>query len=175
MMMVIERLNTQELFLSLDKTWAEFFNLISFVEEKDINTVPFEGSWTVAQLATHVKKSNNAVVQALQMEGKACNRNADEHVDDLKKTFLDFSVKFKSPEFIVPEKKEYKKEAVIQQLSNTIEKLKQLRAAAGLTEIINLPAFGEITKFEMLYFVLVHTQRHLHQLKNIISIINNKT
>jgi hypothetical protein len=174
MMMVIEKLNTQELFLSLDKIWTEFFNLVASVDEKNINTVPFEGSWTVAQLATHVKKSNNAVVQALQMEGKSCNRNADEHVEELKKTFLDFSVKFQSPAFIVPEEEVYKKEAVIQQLGNTIEKLKQLRATACLTEIINLPAFGEITKFEMLYFVLVHTQRHVHQLKNIINIINNK-
>ena len=172
--MVIERLNTQELFASLNETWSEFLNLVSSVDEQDINIVPFEDSWTVAQLATHIIKSNKAIVQALQMEGKPCNRNADERADELKKLFLDFTVKFQSPEFIVPEKKEYKKEAVAEQLENSIEQLKYLRTKANLYEIIMLPAFGELTKFEILYFVSVHTQRHFRQLKNILSIINKK-
>ena len=172
--MVIERLNTQELFTSLNEIWSEFLNLVFSVDEQDINIVPFEDSWTVAQLATHVTKSNKAIVQALQMEGKPCSRNADERTNELRKTFLDFTVKFQSPEFIVPEKKEYKKEAVVQQLENSIEQLRQLRTKANLYEIIMLPAFGEVTKFEILYFVLVHTQRHLRQLKNILSIINKK-
>jgi len=172
--MVIERLNTHELFTSLNEIWSEFLNLVFSVDEQDINIVPFEDSWTVAQLATHVTKSNKAIVQALQMEGKACSRNADERTNELRKTFLDFTVKFQSPEFIVPEKKEYKKEAVVQQLENSIEQLRQLRTKANLYEIIMLPAFGEVTKFEILYFVLVHTQRHLRQLKNILSIINKK-
>jgi hypothetical protein len=172
--MVIERLNTAELFSSLDETWVAFLKLVSSVDGQDINIVPFEDSWTVAQLATHITKSNKAIVQALQMEGKPCNRNADERADELKKIFLDFTVKFQSPEFIVPEKKEYKKEAVVEQLENSIEQLKQLRTKKNLYEIIILPAFGELTKFEILYFVLVHTQRHLRQLKNILSIINKK-
>ncbi|HYJ62309.1 MAG TPA: DinB family protein [Parafilimonas sp.] len=172
--MVIERLNTEELFSSLDETWATFLELVSSVDEQDINIAPFEGSWTVAQLATHVIKSNKAIVQALQMQGKPCNRNADERTDDLKKIFLDFTVKFQSPEFIIPEKKEYKKGIVVEQLESSIEQLKQWGAKANLYEIIMLPAFGELTKFEILYFVLVHTQRHLRQLKNILSIINKK-
>jgi hypothetical protein len=140
--MVIERLNTQELFTSLNEIWSEFLNLVFSVDEQDINIVPFEDSWTVAQLATHVTKSNKAIVQALQMEGKLCNRNADERTNELRKTFLDFTVKFQSPEFIIPEKKEYKKEAVVQQLENSIEQLRQLRTKANLYEIIMLPAFG---------------------------------
>ena len=172
--MVIERLNTEELFSSLDETWVAFLKLVCSVDEQAINIVPFEDSWTVAQLATHVTKSNKAIVQALQMEGKACNRNADERTDELKKTFLDFTVKFQSPEFIIPEKKEYKKGIVVEQLESSIEQLKQFGAEANLYEIIMLPAFGELTKFEILYFVLVHTQRHLRQLKNILSIINKK-
>ena len=170
--MVIEKLNTQELFASLDKTWDDFFSLFTSIDEKNINTVPFENSWTVAQLVTHVKKSNNAIVQALQMEGKPCTRNADERVDELKSIFLDFTVKFQSPAFIVPEEKEYKKEDIVNQVYTSVKHLKELRTTVNLTEIIYLPAFGEIAKFEILYFVLYHTQRHLRQLKNIISNYN---
>lgn len=30
-----------------------------------------------------------------------------------------------------------------------------------------LPVFGYLTRLEAIYFVIYHTQRHLHQLKNI--------
>ena len=36
------------------------------------------------------------------------------------------------------------------------------------SELLDLPPIGEITKLEVLYFVLYHTQRHIHQLKNVI-------
>jgi DinB family protein len=174
LIMVTEKSDTQQLFASLDKIWLEFSNLVSSIDEKDINIVPFEDSWTIAQLATHVKKSNNAIVQALQMEGKPCSRNANERAEELRNIFLDFTIKFQSPDFIVPEKKEYKKDEIINKLDNSIEQLKQLKSVTNLSEIINLPVFGEITKLELLYFVLYHTQRHLRQLKNILSIINKK-
>lgn len=167
----MEKVYTQKLFVSLDEAWSEFFHLVASVNEKDINKIPFKDSWTVAQLATHIKKSNKAIAQGLQMNGIPNHRNPEERIDELKTTFLDFSIKFNSPDFIVPEKKEYKKDEVVFQLNNSIEQLKQLRTCTNLSEIINLPVFGEITKLEILYFVLYHTQRHLHQLKKILNII----
>lgn len=172
--MVTDKLQTETLFTSLDETWSDFFKLVSSVDAGTINELPFEDCWTIAQLATHVKKSNNAIIQALQMEGKPCNRNTDERKEELKKIFLDFTAKYQSPDFIIPDKKEYNKESVVEQLANSIEQLKILRSKTNLQEIINLPVFGEITKLEILYFVLYHTQRHVHQLKNIFQIINSK-
>lgn len=172
--MTIDKLNTEILFSSLDETWNEFFTLVCCTDESDINQIPFEDSWTVAQLATHIKKSNKAIMQGLQMKGAAASRNSDERQEELRKTFLDFTIKFNSPDFLVPEKKEYQKRAVVEQLENSIEQLKQLRQTTNLSEIISLPIFGEITKLELLYFVLYHTQRHLQQLKNILSIVEHK-
>ena len=166
-------INTEELFTSLDTTWYELFNLVDSVDEAIINTIPFKDSWTIAQVATHVKKSNNGIIQGLQMDGNTCNRNPEEGVTNLKKIFLDFSAKYNSPGFIVPDNKQYQKDAVTEQLKNSIEKLKQLRDNVNFVEMNNLPALGEITKIEMLHFVLYHTQRHIHQLKNILNVVNN--
>lgn len=170
----IEIIHTQQLFASLDATWSAFFDLANSSDETLINVVPFKNCWTIAQVATHVTKSNNAIIQGLQMDGKLCNRNPEDGVPNIKKMFLDFEAKYNSPDFIIPEKKAYKKEAVVDQLVTSIDKLKQLRSDTNLTEIISLPIFGEVTKLEILYFVLYHTQRHVHQLKNILRIINNK-
>jgi hypothetical protein len=174
MIMTSDIVNTKELFISLDETWVELIEMISSTNEASINAVPFEGSWTAAQLATHVTKSNKAIAQGLHMEGKVAQRNPEEGVPHLKKIFLNFATKFQSPEFIVPESKLYNKELVATALKKSIEQLKEERNTVKLIEIINLPVFGEITKLELMHFVLYHTQRHIHQLKEILRVFQEK-
>jgi hypothetical protein len=166
--MTIEKLNTDKLFTDLDAITEEFLLLITSARESIFNIIPFEDSWTVAQLATHVRKSNNAIEQGLEMQGLPAERNVDERVDELKKTFLNFKAKFQSPEFILPAKENYIKEEVVARLQQSVNRLKELREKSNLFEVISSPALGEITKFEMLNFVVFHTKRHIRQLKNIL-------
>ncbi|HEY5406073.1 MAG TPA: DinB family protein [Ginsengibacter sp.] len=172
--MTTNTVNTKQLFTSLDEVWVELAKMISSTNGSTINAVPFEGSWTAAQLVTHVTKSNKAITQGLCMEGKPAQRNAEEGVPHLKEMFLNFETKFQSPKFIVPENIVYNKEAVVAALEESIELLKDERIKTNLIEIINLPVFGEITKLELLHFVLYHTQRHIHQLKGILKAIQQK-
>ena len=171
--MTAETLNTKQLFTSLGETWVELVNMISSTNESRINAVPFEGSWTATQLATHVIKSNKAITQGLHMEGKPAERNPEAGVPHLKKMFLNFETKFQSPEFIVPENIHFERERIITALQKSIEQLKKTRNNVELTEMINLPIFGEVTKLELLYFVLYHTQRHNHQLRKILKLLKN--
>lgn len=168
----------EEFFESLDEVSSELVNLISSTDSMTINfisrdTHQVKNSWTPAQLISHVTKSNNAIRQALNMEGKTAERNPGERVPELKKMFLDFTVKFSSPEFITPKAGSYEKDALISDLKKSIEQLKESRGRINLSEIITLPEFGEITKLELLHFVLYHTQRHIHQLKNIFHVIES--
>ncbi|MGH2566288.1 MAG: DinB family protein [Ginsengibacter sp.] len=167
--MITETIHTTELFTSLDGTWNELTALISSTNAISINAVPYKDSWTPAQLATHVTKSNKAIAQGMEMEGKPAERDPEQGKPQIKKMFLDFEAKYKSPEFIVPEKKKYDKDEVVNVLNSSIDKLKTLRGKVNLIEIIALPIFGEVTKLELLYFVLYHTQRHIHQLKKMLT------
>ncbi len=72
-----------------------------------------------------------------------------------------------SPDFILPSKDVYNKEALIQNIYNSFAQLNKISHTADLSEMIVHPALGEIKKLEMLHFVVYHTQRHIHQLKNI--------
>jgi hypothetical protein len=172
--MTASAVNTKELFAYLDETWSELLKLISSTNGIAINAVPYEDSWTAAQLATHVSKSNKAIAQGMEMEGKPAEREPDAGEPDIRKIFLDFEAKYKSPDFIVPEKKNYTNDDVINVLKSSIDKLKVLRDKVNLAEIIALPVFGEVTKLELLYFVLYHTQRHIHQLKKILAALKSK-
>lgn len=164
--------NTTEFFASLDDTFSELSQLINSATPAAINNFPrdrVKDSWTAAQVVSHITKSNKAIVQALNMEGKEAKRNPAERVPELKKIFLDFTTKYNSPEFIMPKEDHFNKEQLVSELDQSINRLKELRGKINLHEIISLPAFGEITKLELIYFVLYHTQRHIHQLKNIFS------
>ncbi|MBV9963103.1 MAG: DinB family protein [Parafilimonas sp.] len=163
--MTIIKLETDILFGQLDNTTSLFLKLIESTNEKLIHIIPFKNSWTIAQLASHVTKSIKGIAQSMEMQGQPALRNADERVEEIKKTFLNFNIKFQSPEFILPTKTIYSKEQVVQKLEDAIEQLKNMRGKADFTEVISLPAFGEITKFELLNFVVFHTQRHIHQLQ----------
>ena len=91
------------------ETNRQLIQLFSSFSDEQINQVPFAGSWTPAQIAAHVLKSETFILQALNATGKPVDRMPDERVAELKKIFLNFTNKFQSPVFIVPEKKMYQK------------------------------------------------------------------
>lgn len=147
--------------------------LVQDEKEEILNTVPFVNSWTAAQVLIHITKSNKAIAQGLQMHGLPAERNPEQNTDHLKKIFLDFKAKYNSPDFIIPEDGYHNKEQIINALELSIRNLQTGRNETDLSEIIDLPIFGEITKLELLHFVLYHTQRHIRQLKNILGTIKN--
>ena len=169
-----ENLRTGELLASLDNTTSELLELISSFSETQINEIPPSGGWTAAQVAEHVTKSNVGIIKSLKKEGKLPGRAPDAGAEKLKKIFLDFDTKLQSPEFILPTQDIYQKKLVIDNLVMSISQLNELSHHVSLLEMISHPIFGDITKLELLHFVVYHTQRHIHQLKNIFVITNTK-
>jgi len=125
-------------------------------------------SWHVpiaGQVAEHITKSNASIVLSLNAEGKKTERKPDERIEELKKTFLDFNTKMQSTDFILPTQNTYQKATITADPKKSIEQVKDTGNKVNLSEIIDHPAFKQITKPELLYFVLYHTQKHIHQLK----------
>jgi hypothetical protein len=166
--MITETVDEKELFVSLDETWNELIHLISSTGENIINKIPFANSWTAAQLATHIIKSNTGMATVLKKEGKTAERDPAEGAAKMKKIFLDFTAKYNAPEFIIPEDHEYQKELLLNDLADSIRQLKEEYSKQNLSQLLTVEIFGEVTKLELYYFVLYHTQRHIRQLKNIL-------
>jgi DinB superfamily len=172
--MTVKSPNTSSFFADLDNAFSELLQLVTGIDEKIINTVPFKGSWTPAQLTSHVTKSNKAIAQALDMTGTPAMRDPAERVEELRSMFLNFKTKFQSPEFIRPKDGPFIKRTLVEELRRSADHLNESRKMVDLSEIISLPAFGEITKLEILHFVRYHTLRHTHQLKNILAPLQKK-
>ncbi|MEP7230565.1 MAG: DinB family protein [Ginsengibacter sp.] len=172
--MIKNTLNTSTLFSSLENTSSRLLQLISSADSSTINMIPFKDSWSAAQVVAHITKSNKAIAQSLDMPGKDVERDPAERTGELKKMFLNYDTKFKSPEFILPNQDSYQKEALIEDLKKSIGQFIAAGNAVNLSQIISLPAFGEITKYELLHFVVYHTQRHIHQLEKILESIDKR-
>ena len=139
-----------------------------------INVKPAENAWSAINVADHLTKSNQSISKALVLHGSKINRDAGERVPELESIFLDFTRKFDAPSFILPGVEPIEKQDAIKAFTLSCDEIIRLANEVDLSEMINHKAFGDITKFEILHFVIYHTIRHTVQLENIYStIINN--
>jgi hypothetical protein len=160
----------------IDNTFNEIIAIISGIDYKGFNTIPFEGSWTAGQLTRHVIKSASGFLDIINGPVVNSTRDEDEMIKIIKQDFLDFSYKTKSPDFVVPEIKNYSIKPCLESLEYCKTKLMDALTYLDLSRIcisMEIPVYGKLTRLEAIYFVIYHTQRHIHQLKNIIRIISN--
>lgn len=83
----------QQISSQLNEALTRSIALVESFAEKELNTVPFVGSWTPAQVADHILKSANGMDKLLLEPGKPAGRPADEKAEEFKNLFLDFSIK----------------------------------------------------------------------------------
>lgn len=169
-------MKTNDLVIEIEETFDELIQLISHLDEDEINIVPFEGSWTAGQLARHLIISGSGFVELLNGPDKETERMPDEMVENFRTIFLDFSTKMIAQDIVVPEKKDYEKDYLLTSLENIKEGMKQVIVKYDLTKTmaLELPILGTLTRLEAVHFVSVHTQRHVHQLKNICQVLDEK-
>lgn len=159
--------DTAALIASLEGTFDNATALIDRFDEQLVNQVPFHGSWTAAQVTDHLTLSNLSIAKALALAGTPINREPGERITELKDIFLDFETRLQAPSFVLPSENKYDKVSLLAAFRKSYENILTLAQKADLSAMINHSAFGDITKFEILHFVLYHTQRHTHQLEKI--------
>jgi len=172
--MITQTTTKEELLTAIGEAVSDMGGLMESLDEIQVNTIPFEGSWTAGQLFNHVTKSINGMPGAMLKETAQAERDSEEKIAVFKKTFLDFSTKMKSPEIVIPDDGPFQKQASIQALTISFEKMKEPTKKANLNELLTGLPMGEVTKLELLHFVLYHTQRHLHQMKKIADALKDK-
>jgi DinB superfamily len=165
--MITETSTKEEILSAIGEAVSDMGGLMQSLDETQVNTVPFEGSWTACQLFNHVTKSINGMPGAMLKEAPPAERYPGEKIAEFKKTFLDFSTKMKAPDVVVPDDGPFQKQASLEGLKQSFEKMKEPTMKANLNELLTRLPMGDVTKLELLHFVLYHTQRHLQQMKKI--------
>lgn len=165
--MMTKELNTGEVLKLIDATVAGLQKLLISIPEENLSMPPSTGGWTAAQVTDHVTKSTTSIAKSLRAPAKPADRDASKRVQEIKTLFLDFTLKFKAAQSILPANDVYDKETLLEGLTASLEDLKAATTVVNLSEAIDVPGFGELTKFELLNLVLYHTQRHVQQIEKI--------
>lgn len=158
----------EALISGLEQTKNELKEVAAFIPDDKTDMVPFDGGWTAGQVLEHMDKSvgYNILIGNVQ----PADRPADEKVQMIKNIFLDLSKKYDAPGFIVPTDATHDKDALVSKLSHKFDKLAEAAATMNLTEVcldFEVPGFGAFTRLEWITFYMVHTRRHIQQLKKI--------
>ncbi|WPP53034.1 DinB family protein [Catalinimonas niigatensis] len=165
---------SEQLLFSIKNTADKLIRILSSFEQEQINVSPFKGSWTAAQVADHLLKSDTGVVEVLYGKVKETQRQPDEKVSELRDLFLNFTIKMESPVEILPSDQPQQKEKVLQALETRMETLYEAAAILNLAEScvsFAFPGSGFLTRLEWLSFFVFHTQRHTYQIENIFQTI----
>ena len=161
----------------IKESFSDLISQLSSLDQEHLNIVPFEGSWTAGQLGDHLRKSYD-IAGVLKGKTKETDRDPDEKAREITDLFLNFDIKMKSPDFILPTNGAVIKEELlgeIKERSDLIVKIASTEDLSLLCLDFELPNTGFMTRFEWISFVNVHTIRHNWQLRNIIKKLPFKT
>jgi hypothetical protein len=145
----------------------DFCETLSKFTEAQINQVPSYGGWNAGQVAEHISISIEAMPDG---HTAAANRFIDEKVIPIDDIFLDFDAKYTSPAFVLPTRVTHDKATLIETLRRLKEKHVRAATELDLTSMcmdFEFPTIGYMTRYEWLNFFVVHSQRHVWQVKNI--------
>ncbi len=155
----------------IETTFDNLITELSKFDEDALNQVPFEGSWTAGQTAEHIIICGSGIPDT---QTTKANRASDEKVEVIKELFLNFDLKFETDPSIAPGQPPHDKQLLLNKIMEIKEILKIIADTKSLEELcldMELPTFGNLTRYEWLRFILFHTQRHTHQ----ILVIGEKT
>lgn len=155
----------------------------SFVEsvyefnESLFNLMPFEGSWSAAEVGSHVYKSTAFIHEIANGEVTAVNRDPEQFIVPLKQMMEDMNAKGKSATVLLPESRVISRTDIrtdITQIEQLLLKDVQELDLTKLCTAMEFPVIGYLTRFELISFAAFHITRHTMQLQNIHKALQDK-
>lgn len=155
---------------SIVETFKELNEALSSFSERELNIVPFEGSWTAGQVVKHLIMGCSGYPEMCSGKTEKTTRKPDEKVKDIQALFFNYDIKMTAPESIIPSNTEYNKNSLTLSLLKTEKELLTISETYDLTLTcpdFEIPGFGKFTIYEWISFALIHIKRHLRQLNSI--------
>lgn len=163
--------NLQKLLYELDKAARALLETLAGFSQAQFNKVPFAGSWTAGQVSEHLLKSIGGMPELMAGNTRpTTERKGDEHVITIESIFLDFDVKMKSPDFILPSEGPHDRNELLHSFRTALDEIAAKARTVDLTVTCTdfpFPGIGELTRWELISFAICHTIRHTRQMKNI--------
>ena len=166
---------TNDISEQLDITSASLQEALTSFLGEHFNKIFSAGSWSAGQVSEHIYKFISGVLLQMKAPTVPTSRDPYEKQKALRDTFLDFTVKFQSPEFVLPGNAPVNKQDIREKLLTVFDKIANTIKTEDIsltTTGFELPGFGPTTRAEWIWFGIYHTQRHIRQLRNLHADLN---
>lgn len=138
-------------------------------EERFTERASGEGTWSAAEIAEHMFRSEFGITRLFNGECVALSgRDSGSKNDTIRKKMQDMSKKVKAGGPILPTGKITAKNELIGKFSNNRKAIAEVFSEQDPTEECRLfqhPYFGYLTREEWLVFIMAHADRHGHQVR----------
>lgn len=163
----------QQLINEIESTAGELLQMIDSFEQETFNEVPFADSWTPGQVTEHIFLSASGILGTVNGNTAPTQRDPHQMIAPLRDAFLNFNIKMQSPDFILPTPEPKDKAQLLHSMKDTWTGLARAAKTQDLHATcldFEMPTVGTLTRIEWLSFAVVHTQRHIWQLKKMAMI-----
>lgn len=159
------------------QTIKELTEMLEAFSTEQLNKIPFPNRWTAGQVGDHLLKSYGSW-KIFKGGTEFADRQYDENCKTLSDLFLNFNIKLiaENSDATYPSDGYLEKENLILNIQTISDRIISFSSRNDLMVLcldFEFPTFGYMTRFEWLHFYVVHTQRHIKQLKKIFNILNS--
>lgn len=157
----------KEIITEIQTVFDSFITSLQNTDDKELNEIPFQNSWTIGQVADHIVLCSESIFDS---KTKEAGRSYDENAVELRAIFTDMEQKSEAAAAVYPKVPPHNKQELIDKIrANKIQLLTiaEEKDLSLLALDMEFPYLGYLTRYEWLTFICVHTQRHLNQLNNI--------
>ncbi|HEY0744883.1 MAG TPA: DinB family protein [Chryseosolibacter sp.] len=159
----------EQLTTALATAFTRFSTLLQSFSDEQINRSPFEGSWTPAQVATHIIKATDGIPDS---RTQITDRPIDAMLPMIRPWWEDLNQRFQSPDLLLPDNQTRTKDQLIAELNRVMQRDLAIITQTDLAALcmdFQLPQVGYLTRYEWLNFIEMHLNRHSAQLSRMKS------
>ncbi len=147
------------------------WNTVEGISDEDLNWKPAEDRWSIRQVMEHIHLMEGAVAKTIQTEVKK-DATAPAVDKPIERT-VDRSMKVEAPDFVTPGDSFLTKAELRAKLDGSHQLLRQTEESIPAEELevrsYPHPVFGEMNLSQWIPFAGYHELRHIDQIKEVIT------
>lgn len=144
---------------------------LSRFDASSFNTKRADGGWSAGDIAEHILLADKRFTIVLEGAASEATHEGGENVSKFTARLSDRANKLDAPPFLVPSENEKDKEGMIAEIRSERNRIAAL-IGSGNMNLVNYDAphrlFGPMVSQEWIKFNILHTERHLKQLEELL-------
>lgn len=164
-------INSNTLAAQFLATTATLIGLLEAFTPDTFNRKPSPTAWNAGDVAEHLLLFDIRLQEIMATATEPANRNPTEKIAEYTGRVTNREVRIDAPPFLVPTAAERTPAEMITKLQTARNKIAEAITTQDLTLVSTAfphRFFGEMTTFEWIHFLDLHTQRHFPQLKDLL-------